>query len=353
MARRIFVMNPGSSSMKVALYEDLKPVFTESIRLDAGKLRQYKRVYDQIEFRYSLILELAEKMGLDFGTLDAIACRGGFCKPVIAGTYEINEAMLADLRDARWGEHASNVGPFIADRLAKEYGIHAYITNPVSVDEFMPESYVTGMPEVRRVSKFHALNHKAVARRVALQLGRNYEDCNFIVAHMGGGISIAAHQKGLVIDCSNPAEEGPMSIDRAGTMPVLQFTDYVYKSGLSRDEMILKVSTGGGLMRYIGETDLIKIEEMAQSDPQVKLLLDTLSYRIAFWISGFAATLKGQVDAVILTGGMARSDVIVPAVRERVSFIAPVVLVPGEFEMDALAEGTFGVLAGTEENKVY
>jgi len=339
--------------MKVALYEDQKPVFTESIRLDAKELQKYKRVYDQIEFRYKLILQLAEKMGLRFDTLDAIACRGGFCKPVVAGTYEINEAMLSDLRDARWGEHASNVGPFIADRLAKEYGIRAYITNPVSVDEFMPESYVTGIPEVRRISKFHALNHKAVARRVAEKMGRTYEDCNFIAAHMGGGISIAAHCKGLVIDCSNPAEEGPMSIDRAGTMPVLQFTDYVYKSGLSRDEMMVKISTGCGLMSYIGETDLIKIEAMAERDPAVKLLLDTLSYRIAFWISGFAATLKGQVDGVILTGGMARSDVIVPAVSERVSFIAPVVVVPGEFEMDALAEGTLGVLTGTEENKVY
>jgi len=351
---RIFVINPGSSSLKIALFEDRKQVWSVTKRHDADKIRAFPTVYDQIDFRMAAIDEVIAEKRTDFSKIDAIACRGGFCKPLESGTYTINDALLDDLKHSRWGEHAANVSPFCGKILSERYGRPAYYTDPVSVDEFMPESYVTGIPGMRRICKVHALNHKAVARYAASELGKPYEDCNFVVAHMGGGITVAAHRKGRMTDACSPAEEGPFCIDRPGQLPGLKLLDYIFASGKTRDQLYRELSTGCGIMAYTGKTDLIEIEALAASDADVALLLDAMSYRIAFYIMGYMAAFDGEpVDAVILTGGMAKSDWIVPAVSKRVKPFADILIYKGEFEMQALAEGAIRILSGQEKAKTY
>ena len=352
---KIFVINTGSSSLKVALFEDDKEIWSVTKRHDPEKIYAFPTVYDQIDFRMQAIDEVITEKNLDFGQIDVIACRGGFCKPLESGTYAVCDVLLDDLvHSERWGEHAANLSPFCGDILSKRYNKPVYYTDPVSVDEFMPESYITGHPGIRRVCKVHALNHKAVARYAARDLGKPYEDCNFIVAHTGGGITVAAHKKGRMVDACSPAEEGPMCIDRPGQLPGLQLLHYIFSSGKSREELYVELSTRGGVMAYTGMTDLIKIEELALTDKNTALILDTMSYRIAFYILGYLAAFGGEpVDAVILTGGMAKSDWIVPAVSKRVEPFAKIMVYKGEFEMEALAEGALRVISGKEQAKVY
>jgi len=351
---KIFVINPGSSSLKVALFENDKEIWSVTKRHDPEKIRSFPTVYDQIDFRMEAIDEVITEKSVDFNQIDVIACRGGFCKPLKSGTYSVNDALLDDLKHSRWGEHAANVSPFCGKILSERYNKPVYYTDPVSVDEFMPESYVTGHPNIRRICKVHALNHKAVARYAARELGKPYEDCNFIVAHMGGGITVAAHRKGRMVDACSPAEEGPFCIDRPGQLPSLQLLKYIFDSGKSYDELYRELSTRGGIMAYTGMVDLIQIEEVAKTDKNIALLLDTMSYRIAFYITGYLAAFDGEpIDAVILTGGMAKSDWIVPAVSKRVSPYAKILVYKGEYEMEALAEGAVRVMSGVEEAKVY
>ena len=351
---RIFVINIGSSSLKAALFENEEQVWSVTKRHDPEAIRAFPAVYDQIDFRMAAIDEVIAEKGLDFSSIDAIACRGGFCKPLESGTYTICDVLLDDLRHARWGEHAANVSPFCGKILSERYGKPAYYTDPVSVDEFAPESYITGMPGMRRICKVHALNHKAVARYAARELGKPYETCNFIVAHMGGGITVAAHRKGRMVDTCSPADEGPFCIDRPGQLPNLKLLDYILSSGKSRDELYRELSTGCGLMAYTGLSDLIEIEKLAAKDTEVALLLNAMAYRIAFHILGYMAAFDGEpVDAVILTGGMARSDWIVPAISKRIEPFSNIIVYRGEFEMQALAEGAIRVLSGAERAKVY
>ena len=354
MSHRIFIINPGSSSVKAALYEDGGEVWSSTIRPPADMFAPDSTVYSRVDTYYEMITQTAMDKGLDFKSLDAIAVRGGFCKPLKGGTYTINDALLDDLKHARYGEHTSNVGPFCALRLEKEHGVRAYYTNPVSVDEFMELSYITGVPSVRRRSTFHALNHKAVAGYAAKSLGKKYEEANLIVAHLGGGISIAAHKMGRVVDATSPANEGPMSIDRPGDMPNLTVIDMCFNSGLNYEQILRLFETSSGISAYTGGIkDLIKIEEMALEDQSIALALDTMSYRIAFWICGMAAALGTKPDAIVLTGGMARSDWVVPKVTNRIEFLAPVMVIKGEFEMEALYEGAVRVLTGEEQALEY
>ncbi|MCL2099774.1 MAG: butyrate kinase [Oscillospiraceae bacterium] len=351
---KIFVINIGSSSLKTALFEDDRELWSVTKRHDPEKIRSFARVYDQIDFRMEAIDEVIAEKNADFGEIDVIACRGGFCKPLESGTYAVCDALLDDLKHSRWGEHAANISPFCGKILSERYNKPVYYTDPVSVDEFMPESYITGHPNIRRVCKVHALNHKAVARYAARDLGKRYEDCNFIVAHMGGGITVAAHRKGRMVDACSPADEGPLCVDRPGQLPNLQLLDYIFSSGKTRDELYRELSTGGGLMAYTGMVDLIKIEELAATDKTAALVLDTMSYRISFYILGYMAAFGGEaVDAVVLTGGMAKSDWVVPAVSKMVGGFAKIMVYKGEYEMEALAAGAKRVVSGEEKAKVY
>lgn len=351
---KIFVINTGSSSLKTALFEDEKQIWAVSKRHDPKILYSFPKVYDQIDFRMEAISEIITEKSVDFFEIDAIACRGGFCKPLESGTYAVCERLLDDLKNSRWGEHAANISPFCGKILSEKYNKPVYYTDPVSVDEFMPESYITGNPGIRRICKVHALNHKAVARYAARDLGKKYEECNFIVAHMGGGITVAAHRKGKMIDACSPAEEGPFCIDRPGQLPSLQFLEYIFSSGKTREELYIELSTRSGVMAYTGMTDLIKIEEYAKKDEKTALLLDAMSYRTACYILGYMAAFDGEpVDAVILTGGMAKSDWIVPAVSKRIAPYAKIMIYKGEYEMEALAAGAIRVISGVEKAKIY
>ena len=351
---KIFVINIGSSSLKTALYENDKEIWSVTKRHAPEKIRSFPTVYEQIDFRMEAINEVITENEVDFSQIDVIACRGGFCKPLKSGTYAVNDALLDDLKHARWGEHAANISPFCGKILSERYNKPVFYTDPVSVDEFTPESYITGHPDIRRICKVHALNHKAVARYAARDLGKKYDDCNFIVAHMGGGITIAAHKKGCIVDACSPAEEGPFCIDRPGQLPNLQLLEYIFSSGKTKDELYRELSTRGGIMAYTGMVDLIQIEEKAETDKNTALLLDTMSYRIAFYILGYMAAFDGEpVDAVILTGGMAKSDWIVPAVTKKISPLTKIMVYKGEYEMQALAEGAVRVISGEEEAKIY
>ena len=351
---KIFVINIGSSSLKVAVFEDSAEIWSVTKRHDPEKIKSFPTVYEQIGFRMEAIDEVIAERQVDFSVIDVIACRGGFCKPLESGTYAINDALLDDLKHSRWGEHAANVSPFCGKILSERYNKPAFYTDPVSVDEFMPESYITGIPGIRRICKVHALNHKAVARYAARELGKPYGECNFIVAHMGGGITVAAHRKGRMIDACSPAEEGPFCIDRPGQLPNIMLLDYIFVSGKSRDELYRELSTRSGIIAYTGMTDLIQIEDKAMNDKNIALLLDTMAYRIAFYIMGYLAAFDGEpADAVILTGGMAKSDWIVPAITKRIEPYAKILIYKGEFEMQALAEGAIRVMSGAEEAKVY
>ncbi|MCL2158582.1 MAG: butyrate kinase [Oscillospiraceae bacterium] len=351
---KIFVINPGSSSLKTALYENETELWSATKRHEPEKIRSFPSVYDQLEFRMEAINEVICEKNVDFSQIDAIACRGGFCKPLESGTYAVNEALLDDLKHSRWGEHAANISPFCGKILSERYNRPVYYTDPVSVDEFMPESYITGHPGIQRICKVHALNHKAVARYAARDLNKPYEECNFIVAHMGGGITVAAHKKGKMVDACSPAEEGPFCIDRPGQLPNLQLLEYIMSSGKPRDELYRELSTHGGILAYTGLVDLIKIEELAVSDKKIALLLDAMCYRIACYMLGYMAAFDGEpIDAAILTGGMAKSDWVVPKVTQRVSPYAKVLVYKGEYEMPALAEGAIRVLSGAEKAKIY
>ena len=351
---KIFVINTGSSSLKVALFEDNQEIWSVTKRHDPEIIRSFPAVYDQIDFRMEAICEVIAEKNLDFSEIDVIACRGGFCKPLESGTYAVCETLLDDLKYSRWGEHAANISPFCGKILSDRYNKPVYYTDPVSVDEFMPESYLTGHPGIRRICKVHALNHKAVARYAARDLGKDYKDCNFIVAHMGGGITVAAHRKGRMTDACSPAEEGPMCVDRPGQLPNLQLLDYILESGKSRGELYRELSTRGGLMAYTGLVDLIKIEELAAKDKNTEIILNAMTYRIAFYILGYMAAFDGEsVDAVILTGGMAKSDWIVPALEKKLGRFAKILIYRGEYEMEALAEGALRVMSGVEKAKIY
>lgn len=353
MEYNVFVINPGSSSTKIAHFRGSKRVFKAEVKHLAADIAKYPKVIDQIDFRYEMICKLAEEQGCDLSQMDAFASRGGFLRPIVGGTYGVSQKLLDDLKVSAYGEHASNVGPFIVKRLEERYGKPAYVTNPVSVDEFMDEARITGLKEIRRSSTFHALNHKAVAMRAADKLGKKYEELNLIVAHLGGGISIGIHDHGRVIDACNPSKEGPMSIDRAGTLPNLELLELAQSGQYTPEELKTKLEVKSGLLDYTGESNLILIEERAEKDPELACVMRAMAYRIAFWICGYASAVCGDVDAVVLTGGIARSDFFVPEIERRVKFLAPVLVFPGEFEMEALSEGAIRVLDGQEKAKAY
>lgn len=360
---RILALNPGSTSTKVALFEcdapacgGVREAWSDTQRYDADVLGRFAGVMEQEEFRLSEIRRCLEERDAHPSRLDAVVGRGGLLKPIESGTYEVNEEMLADLRSCRWGAHASNLGAPLAVRLAAEGGdIAAFIVDPVVVDEMMPLARLSGLPEIERRSIFHALNQKAVARRVAAELGRPYDECNLVVAHMGGGISVGAHEKGRVVDVNNALDgDGPFSPERAGSLPVGGLIKMAF-SGDHEQVAMLKMLTGkGGLVAHLGTNDLREVvRRMDAGDERARLLFEAMAYRIAKEIGACAATLGGEVDAIVLTGGLAYNERFTGLIRERVEFVSEVKVYPGEDEMLALAEGAYRVLSGSEQARRY
>lgn len=351
---KILVINPGATSTKFGVFEEDKCLFKKTISHSVQELKRFTRIFEQYPYRLKLIMEELEQQGMLLRDFSAIVARGGLLKPVAGGIYVVNEKMLQDLEKAERGEHASNLGAAIAYDIASGLGIPAFIVDPVAVDEMEPIARISGLPEIQRVSMFHALNHKAVARKVAAQFGKEYERSNFIVAHLGTGISVAAHRKGRVIDVNDCKDEGAFSLDRCGGLPTYQLVKLCYSGKYTFEQMKQMIMPYGGMYAYLGTRDMREIEQMAMNgNEKAALLIEALAYQVAKDIGSQAAVLCGQADAIILTGGIAYSEVIIDKISKRVSFIAPVIVMPGEEELEALAMGAFRVLRKECEACIY
>lgn len=352
---RILAINPGSTSTKLSIFENEIERLQTGIAHPAHDLKQFKRIIDQAEFRMSLIRRFLEDNGIDLKSLQAVVGRGGLLKPIKSGVYRTSTAMLRDLRIGRFGEHASNLGGILAHRIARQAGCRAYIADPVVVDEMDDIARVSGMPEIARKSIFHALNQKSAAREVARKIGRPYEKCNFIVAHMGGGISVGAHCRGTVVDVNNALDgDGPFSPERAGGLPVGQLVEMCFSGKYSMAEMKRKIAGMGGLVAYRGSNSFQELKAaMRSADKKAKLLYEAMAYQVGKEIAMHGATLKGRVDRIILTGGLAGDKNFVAKIKERVCHLAAVEVVPGEREMISLAQAVLAVLRNVEPERKY
>ncbi|MCL2009790.1 MAG: butyrate kinase [Synergistaceae bacterium] len=349
---RIFAINPGSTSTKIALYDGESCLWNDTQRYDTD----VTGLSDQEQFRFDEITKALETRGASPKDFSAVVGRGGLIKPVKGGVYRVNTAMLEDLRGMKYGAHASNLGAPLAHRFAAEAGkIPAFIVDPVVVDELADEARFSGLPEIPRISIFHALNQKAVARRAAAELKKDVTGCNLIVAHMGGGVSVGAHEKGRVIDVNNALDgEGPMSPERSGSLPTGGLVSMCFSGKYAMPEIRKMINGKGGLVAHLGTNDLREVERrIADGDAQASLVFEAMALQIAKEIGRCAAVLKGEVDAVVLTGGLAHSDKLCERVASRVSFIAPVLRYPGEDEMEALARGALRALRGEESPREY
>ncbi len=353
---KILVINPGSTTTKIAVYDGNKSTFLKSINHSAKQLERYDKICEQYEFRKEVILNELIHAEIDIEKIDAVVGRGGLVKPIESGVYEVNDALKEDLEKGVLGEHASNLGGLIADDIANSLpNAKALIADPVVVDELQPVARITGVPDMPRRSVFHALNQKAVARSFAATRDKKYEEINVIVAHLGGGISIGAHRKGKVVDVNNGLDGyGPFSPERAGTLPTGALVAACYSGKYTHDEMKKKINGKGGLMAHLGTNQAYEVEQMIlEGDNHAELVLSAMSYQIAKWIGGASVVLKGDIDGIILTGGIANNKFVVNYIKDMVSFLAPVILYPGEDEMKALAENALNVLRGIVKVKVY
>ncbi|MCD6552397.1 MAG: butyrate kinase [Anaerolineae bacterium] len=358
---RVLTINPGSTSTKVAVYDDESPLFVETVRHSSAELAAYPRILDQYAFRRDAVLGLLADHGVALDSLDAVVGRGGILRPIESGTYLVNERMLAELRTPKEREHASNLGAIIADEIARRAEVPAFIVDPVCVDEFEPIARISGLPEIERRSLSHALNLKMVARRAAKELGRAYSEVNLVVVHMGGGISVAPHKRGRQVDVNQALDgTGPFSPERAGGLPVGDVLRMAYsvppydKTHYTYEEMFRKIVGQGGLVAHLGTNDATEVERrIANGDEHARLIYEAMAYQIAKEIGLMATVLKGEVDAIVLTGGLAHSEMLLEWICERVAWIAPILVYPGEDEMLAMAQGALRVLRGEEQAREY
>ncbi|MCI4463821.1 MAG: butyrate kinase [Caldisericum sp.] len=352
---KILVINPGSTSTKIAVFDDESSVLEKTIRHSSEELKDFKNIIEQYDFRVKVIENVLKENGFKLEDFDAFVGRGGLLHPIESGTYRVNEAMLEDLKECKYGEHASNLGAIIAYNLATKVNKPAYIVDPVVVDEMEPLARYSGLKGIERKSIWHALNQKAVARRAAKDLHKKYDEVNLIVVHLGGGISVAAHKKGRTVDVNNALNgDGPFAPERAGGLPTISLVDLCMSGKYTYEEMKKLLAGKGGLVSHLGTNNAIEVEErIEKGDEYAKLVYEAMAYQVAKTVGEMAAVLKGEVDAIILTGGLARSKMLTEWIKERTSFIAPVLLYPGEDEMRALAEGALRVLKGEEKEKIY
>jgi len=349
------VINPGSTSTKIAVFKDLEPIDSTNLRHSNKDLSSYSTMAEQFEYRRNLVMEALENSGVSLEELDSVIGRGGLLKPIPGGTYLVNENMMKDLRFAERGSHASNLGGLLAHSIADILNIPAFIVDPVCIDEMEPIARISGMPENPRESLFHALNQKEIARRAAEEMRREYDQVNLVVAHLGGGISVGAHLKGRVIDVNNAVGgEGPFSPERTGGIPAARLVELCFSGQYTEEEMLKRLVGNGGLVAYLGTNDAMEVENrIRQGEEKARLVYEAMAYQVAKEIGACSTVLKGSVDAVVITGGLAHSEMLVGLIIDRISFIAPVKVFPGEDELKALAAGGLRVLAGIEEAKNY
>jgi butyrate kinase len=353
--KRILAINPGSTSTKLAIFEDENIVEQTTLRHDAEEISKFDKIADQYSFRYNVIMNFLKDKNYNLKSFDAIVGRGGLLHPIPGGTFLVNEDMLDDLRSAKYGEHASNLGAILAYKIAKSIGKPAYIVDPVVVDEMIDIARLSGMPELPRKSILHALNQRAVAYKVAKDMGKEYKECNFIVAHMGGGISIGAHKKGKIVDVNNALDgDGPFTPERSGNVPVNGLLKMCFSGKYTQKEILKKIKGKGGLVAYLGTNSTLDVENKVKAgNVEYKKVYEAMAYQVSKWIGKTSAIFKGEVDAIILTGGVAYDKDFCKWIEERVNFIAPVKVIAGEMEMEALANGALRVLEGKEKALIY
>ena len=350
----ILVINPGSTSTKIAVFEDEKPIMLRNIHHSAEQLAQFEKITDQREFRRELVVKELEYLGIPM-KFDIIMGRGGLARPVTGGVYRVNKKMCEDTYHAI-RKHACNLGCIIAYELAQRIpGCLPLIADPGMVDELDDVARISGSPLMPRICIWHALNQKAIARRFAREYGKRYEDLNLIICHLGGGISVAVHRKGLAVDANNALDgEGPFSPERAGTLPAASLIHLCYSGKYTKEELLKRISGKAGLMAHLGTTNVKELlGRIERGDKEVELLIDAMIYQTAKTIAGCSAVLYGQIDAILLTGGIAYSDYITSRLRKRIDFLAPVHIYPGEDEMQALALNGLAVWRGEREMKEY
>lgn len=355
MPWRILVINPGSTSTKIAVFDDENEIFKVNISHPVEEIQKYPKIIDQFEFRKEVIMKELARAGIPKESLSAVVGRGGLLRPIPSGTYAVTEKMLEDLKAEVQGEHASNLGAMIADSIAQELNIPAFIVDPVVVDEMEEIARITGLPMIRRRSILHALNQKKVARQAAADIGKPYEELNLIVVHLGGGISVGAHKKGRIVDVNNALNgDGPFALERAGSLPAADLVELCFSGKYTKPEIKKLLAGKGGIVAHLGTNDMRAVEEMVKNgDPKATLIIQAMAYNVAKWIGAMATVLEGKVDAVVLTGGLAYYRYFVDLIKERCEFIAPVYIYPGEDEMKALAEGALRVLKGEEKARIY
>jgi butyrate kinase len=353
MSYKVLSINPGSTSTKIAVYENENRLFSENVEHSTADLEQFESLLDQAGYRADAIRVVLAKHDVDLSTLSAVAGRGGLLPGIVGGGYLVNEKMVKMLSSDEISPHASNLGGILAYEVANPLGINAYIYDAVTSMEFPEIATVTGMPDVVRSSTCHVLNMKAMSRKVALKYGKQYEEMRILVAHLGGGISVSAHEGGKIID-SISDDAGPFAPERSGGIPILYIIDMCFSGNFTKKDMIKKVRGGGGLKAYFGTADCRDIEgRITDGDEKAKLVYDAMAYTVAKGLGSLAPVLNGDIDCVILTGGLANSKMLTGLIAERVKFIAPVEIAPGEDEMEALSLGILRIVRGEELAKEY
>ena len=351
MRNKILVINPGSTSTKIAMYSENKQLWQEDILHESAELQKFPTMFSQLPMRLNLVFSAIEKHGDAPEELVAVSARGGLLPPVASGAYEVNEQMLEVLEHRPTHLHASNLGAAIAYRIARPLGIKAYIYDPVTVDEMIDIVRVTGLKDVRRVGRGHNLNMRAAALKYCRESGLDYTRVNIIVAHLGGGISVSLHSGGRIADLLSD-DEGTFSPERAGLIPGYSLLEI--SESVARADMMKRLQRGGGLLAHLGTADVRKVEQMiAGGDTYAALIYDAMALGVSRDIGKISVIVNGKIDAIVLTGGIAHSKAFTEKITKRVSFIAPVTLIPGENEMQALADGAWRVLNGTEHARVY
>ena len=350
----ILVINPGSTSTKLAIFKEDENIISSKISHTVGELAPFAKVIDQREFRTRIVENFVEEKCKDIPYLSAVVGRGGILTPMESGTYKVSEEMKLYLSNLKV-EHAANLGAIIADTIAQEWRVDAYIVDPVVVDEMDDFARITGIPGINRVSMFHALNHKASARLAAKRLNRPYEQCNLIVVHLGGGITAGAHKKGRVVDVNNGLNgDGPFALERAGSLPVWSLIEWINTHDYSMDALNKLITSGSGMVAHLGTNDLREINRMVkEGNTRAEFLFHAMAYNVAKEIGSLAPVLEGKIDAIVLTGGAAFDNDFVESITKRVQFLAPIIVIPGEDEMAALAQGVLRVLRNEETPKIW
>lgn len=355
MSYTSLIINPGSTSTKIAVFEDETMLFEETLRHSTEEIAQYDTIYSQKDFRKQVILDILKEKNFDLSTLDVCVGRGGMLKPIPGGTYAVSDTLLEDLKIGKQGQHASNLGGILAREIGDEQGVPSYIVDPVVVDELEPIARLSGVPSLPRRSVFHALNQRAVAKRYAKDNGVSYESLNLIVVHMGGGVSVGAHTDGRIVDVNNALDgEGAFSPERAGGVPSGDLVKLCFSGEYTQAQVMKMLVGNAGFNAYVGTNDARDVMKLAnEGDENAALVLDAFVYQVAKDIGAASTVLKGKVDQILLTGGIAYSEPLMARIKERAGFIADFTVYPGEDELLALTQGALRVLNGEEEAKEY